>query len=69
MQTLLDIADARAPRPEPAPPENFRAYECERCAHPCDAKAYTTCICSNCNWRVLTKRHHTLAAPRTYSTD
>lgn len=31
------------------------SYVCERCGASCDARSFTTAICSDCQWRVLRK--------------
>jgi hypothetical protein len=47
---------------------NCESYVCERCASPCDAKAFATCVCSVCHWRVLCKVAAVRRA-RVFSTD
>ena len=44
------------------------AYVCERCGFLCDSRAFTSCICPNCRWRVLRKLV-TSRAMRVFTTD
>ncbi len=45
-----------APGDAALPEHNFHlAYACERCHAPCTKKAFATCVCSCCQWRILVK--------------
>jgi hypothetical protein len=61
MQPSADVEDS-------ARTGDFNAYVCERCSSPCDAKAFSTCVCSACHWRVLCKIS-VVAGARVFSTD
>ena len=57
-----------APEEQTGPSGDCQSYACERCGATCDSKAFTTCTCPVCFWRVLQKTA-TVREGRSYTTD
>ena len=72
MQSLLTAPKLKRSQEEvpddTTPAGDPNAYVCERCNYRCDKKSFINCICTHCQWRVLSKIS-TVQDLRTFSTD